>query len=447
MTPNIRILAIDLFERDIPFTHPFRFGAVTVEGASQAYVRVRAEVDGREVIGASAELMVPKWFDKNPHKSADQTADDLRLSLYLAAQAYRGASGTAFAIHAERHDAHIAACAEPGLPGLAAAFGNAEIDKAVLDALFRASGVGSWEGFSRNLAGLDARLTPDLDATSITDFLASRAPLNSVAIRHTVGFLDDPTSIPATISTTGCRFLKLKLSGNPEADRVRLAAIAAVLPTSVEGVSVDANEQYDPALLPELRAILDHASLADLHCRLLYVEQPTARDSIDLGAFSKNFACVLDEGDDSYAAFPRAIAAGWRGVSSKSCKGTYKALLNAIRAQRAGLVMTAEDLTAQPGLALQQDTALVSFLGLAHMERNGHCYADGFADAGEAAIFASAHPELYQGRHLRIQNGAVPTHRLGSAVGHGSAVHPDWSAMKPIVRPQLFVPNSAGRRA
>ena len=433
MTPNIRILAIDLFERAIPFTHPFRFGTVTVEGASQAYVRVRAEVDGREVIGASAELMVPKWFDKNPHKSADQTADDLRLSLHLAAEAYRGGSGTAFAIHAERHDAHVAACAEAGLPGLAASFGNAEIDKAVLDALFRASGVGCWEGFSRNLAGLDARLTPDLDATSISEFLVSRTPLDSVAIRHTVGFLDDPASIPATIAATGCRFLKLKLSGNPDADRVRLAAIAAVLPASVEGVSVDANEQYDPALLPELRAILDHTSLADLRRRLLYVEQPTARDSIDLGAFAQNFACVLDEGDDSYAAFPRAIAAGWRGVSSKSCKGTYKALLNAIRVQRGGLMMTAEDLTAQPGLALQQDTALVAFIGLAHMERNGHCYAEGFADAGEAAIFMQAHPELYDGRHLRLQGGALPTHRLGTVIGHGSAAHPDWAALTPMM--------------
>ena len=41
--------------------------------------------------------------------------------------------------------------------------------------------------------------------------------------------------------------------------------------------------------------------------------------------------------------------------------------------------MTGEDLTIQPGLALQQDLALVSILGLTHVERNGHHYVNGMA--------------------------------------------------------------------
>ena len=427
---SLRITGIDLFEQHIPFTHPFRFGAVTVDSACQAYVRVQAEVAGHgAATGGSAEFMAPKWFDKDPAKSPEQTIDDLRRSLRLAADAYLGAMGAAFGIHAERYDALVAACAEAGVPPLAAAFGLAELDKAVLDALFRAAGVGAWQGLAANLAGLDARLTPDLDDAGITAFLAGQQPAESVAVRHTVGFLDDPSALPATLAATGCRYVKLKLSGDPDADRGRLAAIAAVLPPGVEGASLDANEQYDPALLPRLAAMLGDPALAPIRARLLYVEQPVARGTLDLGPFAAAFPCVLDEGDDSYDAFPRALRAGWRGVSSKSCKGTYKALLNAVRAKRAGAMMTAEDLTAQPGLALQQDTALAAFLGLPHMERNGHCYTAGFVEACDATRFGIGHPELYSGPALRPHDGALPTHVLGRAIGYGSAAHPDWGRL------------------
>ena len=51
--------------------------------------------------------------------------------------------------------------------GDASALGPAELDNAVLDSLFRAVGVGAWDGLRRNLPGLDSRLTPDLDDDGI----------------------------------------------------------------------------------------------------------------------------------------------------------------------------------------------------------------------------------------------------------------------------------------
>lgn len=433
---KLRITAIDLFERPVPFTHPFRFGAVTVDGAPQAYVRVVAEVDGHgPATGGSAELMVPKWFDKDPAKTPAQTIDDLRTSLLLAAGAYRGAYGTAFAIHADRHAAHVAACGALGLPPLVAAYGMAELDKAVLDALCRAAGLGAWAALGANLPGLDARLTPDLDDAGIAAFLATARPVPSMPIRHAVGYLDDVAALPGTLVATGCRYVKLKLSGDPAADRIRLMAIAAALPADVLGASLDANEQYDSAALPALHAILDDPALRPIRERLIYVEQPVARGTLALGEFAAAFPCVMDEGDDSYAAFPDALRAGWRGVSVKSCKGPYKGLLNALRAQRAGAMLTSEDLTAQPGLALQQDLALAAFLGLPHGERNGHCYTAGFADADEAARFGQAHPTLYDGMRLRVEGGTLPTGGLGAAIGYGTAAHPDWAALPPLRTP------------
>ena len=59
--------------------------------------------------------------------------------------------------------------------------------------------------------------------------------------------------------------------------------------------------------------------------------------------------------------------------------------------------MSAEDLTTLAGVSVQQDLALVSLLGLAHVERNGHHFIDGmsFVPQGEQAAFAKAHPDLY----------------------------------------------------
>ncbi|HJS77172.1 MAG TPA: hypothetical protein VJ778_07170, partial [Burkholderiales bacterium] len=58
---------IDFFERDVRLRMPFRFGVVTLTAAPQAFVRARIVLEnGKEAEGAAAELLAPKWFDKNP---------------------------------------------------------------------------------------------------------------------------------------------------------------------------------------------------------------------------------------------------------------------------------------------------------------------------------------------------------------------------------------------
>src|SRR5271163_3473427 len=132
---------------------------------------------------------------------------------------------------------------------------------------------------------------------------------------------------------------------------------------------------------------------------------------------------IIDEADDSYEAFPAARALGYRGISSKSCKGVYKSIVNATRAaewSRDGetFFVTGEDLTCQAGLAVQQDLALGALIGVAHAERNGHHYVDGFADTppDEASAFLTAHPDLYVRRgdtvRLAVHDGHLLTGSL-----------------------------------
>src|SRR3546814_19988912 len=68
----------------------------------------RVEVAGHgRATGMSAELMVPKWFDKNPELGVADPVAALRRSLELACDLYlgRGDRDTAFGHHASRSEA------------------------------------------------------------------------------------------------------------------------------------------------------------------------------------------------------------------------------------------------------------------------------------------------------------------------------------------------------
>ena len=451
MPLRLAVRDITLFERAVRFARPFRFGAVVVEAASQVFVRAEIEIEGKgRAVGASAEMMVPKWFDKRAHLSTEQTVDELRRSLAIASQLYLTNSGydTAFGHHASRIAAQIEKCAKEDIPPLAALFGPAEINKAILDALLRGAGINFFDGMAANIAAIDARLSPDIANEDITRFLAQSRRRERVAIRHTVG-LDDTVEGAGGVAdpheNSGARYFKLKLAGNPENDAARLVRIGRELATLpyAYGVTLDANEQYaDPG---DLRSLVDRlsrdAALAPIASRLLYIEQPMPRDTTraspvsGLGAYD----FIIDEADDSYNAFVAARALGYRGISSKSCKGMYKSVINATRAAKwstAGetFFVTGEDLTCQAGLSVQQDLALGALIGITHTERNGHHYVDGFGDtpADEANAFLAAHPDLYTraGNKVRlaIHDGDLLTGSL-TAPGFATGVHPLWPTM------------------
>jgi hypothetical protein len=458
MPLRLAVRDIALFERPVRFIRPFRFGAVVVNAAPQVFVRAEIEIEGKgSFLGASAEMMVPKWFDKRPELSPEQTVSELRRSLEIARTLYLAGYGfeTAFGLHASRIAAQVEACAKEDIPPLAAAYGPAEIDKAILDALLRGTGTNFFDGMAGNVAGIDARLSPDLADGDITQFLARSRRLDRVAIRHTVG-LDDRVEGAGGVAdaneNAGARYFKLKLGGDPFADATRLIRIGrelAKLPRDYR-VTLDANEQYaDLARLSILADFFDRDSaLQPIATKLLYIEQPMPRDvtrASPLGAF-KAYDFIIDEADDSYDAFPVARSLGYRGISSKSCKGIYKSVVNATRAakwsaERDKYFVTAEDLTCQAGLGVQQDLALGALIGITHAERNGHHYVDGFGDtpAGEAESFLVAHPDLYTRGgdtiRLAIHDGDLLTGSLTSP-GFATAVHPDWSALSPLQQPK-----------
>jgi hypothetical protein len=455
-TPTLTIKDAAIFERLLSMRVPFRFGAATVTEASQVFLRLIVEDgQGRTAQGYAAELMVPKWFDKNADLSNADNENQLRRSLQIAVELARGASsGAAFGLHAQIEPQQHRDCASEGLNGLIASFGLALVDRAILDALCRLHDVPIAQAIRINLPGIDASTTSDLRDFDVSGFLTKLDPQKSLYLRHTVGYVDAltpdgmsaqrlndrlPECLQDEIAAYGLRYFKLKVSGKPEADVERLKAIAAVLDTLPDyQVTLDGNEQFEneDTVIDLMDRIDAEPSLARLRQSLLFVEQPISRAialSNPLTQLAKRVALEIDESDGTPDAFLEAKAQGYLGVSSKSCKGFYRSLLNCMRMEKwnaetgGGFFMSAEDLTTQAGIAVQQDLALAAILGLGHIERNGHHYVDGMqgADADESSNWLAAHGDLYRdvnGRpRLNIKDGKLPLETVLSTTGLGVA--------------------------
>lgn len=460
MKPKLRVLDVTVNTRPVGLRLPFRYGVVTLREAQEAQVRVRVQLDdGRESVGHSAELLAPKWFDKSPLLSNEDNVQQLLRSIDLAKAAYLDdtAHRSAFELHATHDTAHRECCAGQNLNGLVAGFGNAILDKAIIAALCSALDASFFKLVGTNTIGLNASTAPDLEGFDFDAFLDSLRPRASITARHTVGLVDAifesevdpatrvndglPESLETAIAAWGLKAFKIKVGGHLESDLEQLARIASLLDRSDQPYlcTLDGNEQYANA---DDFAAFHQAMKADQRLERLVqsihmIEQPIARAealSTQLGKLGRDVPIEIDESDSHIDAFLEACAMGYRGVSSKSCKGVYRALINRARVEswneQEGVeryFMSAEDLSTQPGLSVQQDLALVAMLGCSHVERNGHFYGDGRTglQTNLADILRSLHPNLYGYSTgmlcLKIEGGEIDLRSLGTTQAYNQA--------------------------
>jgi hypothetical protein len=465
--PRVRVREVRLLERDVRLRMPFRFGVVTLTEATEAYAGARVEIEGGGgAWGTAAEMLAPKWFDKDPALSNAQNVEDLRRSLRIAREFYTEGrlARTPFHLFADNYHFQFAECARRGLNPLVAGYGPALLDRAVLDAVCRARGMSFYEAVRTNVPGLDpAHFLPEFAGFDVAAFLARLSPAREIHARHTVGLVDPitdadrrervgdglPETLEEVVAAYGHTYFKLKVGGDVDADVARLTAIARVLDRAREPyfVTLDGNEQYESVedVVELWEAMTRAPALRRLVDAVLFIEQPIARKTAllyDVAPLASRRPVIIDESDADLDAFVEARAMGYGGVSSKTCKGFYKSLINAARcarwnaeAGRPTYFMSAEDLTTQAGVAVQQDLALVSLLGLTHVERNGHHYVDGMAarPAVEQRAFLAAHSDLYGAAdgvvRVRIRGGRLAIGSLDCA-GFAAAAEPHWSSMR-----------------
>ena len=151
---------------------------------------------------------------------------------------------------------------------------------------------------------------------------------------------------------------------------------------------------------------------------------------------------LIDESDEDLNTFRDAVVVGYRGVSSKACKGMIKALSNAALVQHLNgetnrYFLSAEDLTNIPVVGLHQDLTHVAALGISHVERNGHHYVRGLdhLSEGERALCIERHRALYEYRGdlltLAIDKGQIDVQSLQTP-GLGSGDLVDLDAVVPL---------------
>ncbi len=471
MPLKLSVLGARFYMRDIRTRLPFRFGAETVSGFPLLHLAVEVATEGGVATGYAADSLVPKWFDKDPGKSAERNIEDLLLSAETAAEVYRavGEAPSLFALWRQAYPECQKRCHAAGLNKLTGTFGSALFERAAIDALGRQQRQPLRELMRADAIGLRPQeIHAETSLEHLNAWLAA-PPADAVALRHTVGLLDPladsdlgsgqpddglPRTLTAYVRRQGLRYFKLKLGGDILEDLLRLESIASVLDALIPvpyHVSLDGNEQYKSvAALEKLWAFIGKSpKLARLRSALLFLEQPLprrtaldAREAAGIAEFGRQLPVVIDESDDDPQSFRSALALGYAGVSTKNCKGVIKSFLNrtlveALGAEGRRVLMSAEDLCNLPVVALQQDLATVRLLGIEHVERNGHHYVRGLEHCSETEREQALerHRDLYEqvegGTALAVQGGMLSTASL-AVPGYGVGLTPDLAAMTPL---------------
>ncbi|MAE28467.1 MAG: enolase C-terminal domain-like protein [Planctomycetota bacterium] len=450
MSPIPHLRLVD-FTLDLTTCHthqPFRFGIHTLTQAELAQARGLVEFsDGSRTWGQASDLLVPKWFEKDPDKSpADDTAalvESIKAAAAAAAQA--DTFETAFEYWQRLHTLRVCSAERSAGDLLVRGFGVALLERLVLDAVARQADLPFHTALAKDIYGFaPGRIHPEL-ADWRVDHTLPKQPAHSITLRHTVGLLDPlrpsapsassppdaadqsekPLSLQEHIQRHGLTHFKIKVAG-PEGLE-RLLEVAQVLRECVPAgarFTLDGNEQFSDLgqLADLLQRVHDAPGGADFLKGLLFIEQPLSRTQTfaaeahaELTAVTAHAPLLIDEADLDTWSFPEAVALGYGGVSVKACKGVFRALLNAgiCHTRGGGLFQSGEDLTNLPLIALHQDLCLMSALGIEHLERNGHHYFRGLDHLPQSAIAYAldAHADLYarDGRsaHLTIQDGRL----------------------------------------
>lgn len=474
---SLSIESIDLFVRRLPPNRmEFGIGTKSAEGEVKAatkrrpdamlLVRATLSIDGRQVTGCSGDRPSFGWLDKRAEKTPEAKLHDLldllEVSRGIWLEEGRGFE-TPFELWRRSYARVQAAAGEAGHEELSGSYASALIERALIDAVCKADGRSFFEMLKEDRLGVDAgSVHPELKGMLLGDCLPVK-PRRRLFIRHTVGHSDplveadlspedrvndgEPETLEAYARRDGLRFFKVKISGDAKVDLARLKRIWKEVLVHLEepAVTLDGNEAYSD--LDAFAGFVETFSreIPGLFEHTLFIEQPLTRALTMDEKTRKSVArisamkdLVIDEADGTVASFKTAFGIGYAGTSHKNCKGVFKSLLNHLLCAKLSestgrrAFMTAEDLSNMPMVPLHQDFAVVSALGIAHCERNGHHYAFGLSHLGtaEKERLAEAHPDLYVKRgdewFLDIKDGAVDITSLLVRPGLGGDVEPDW---------------------
>ena len=428
-----------------------------------------ADDKGNRSWGVSGDRPSFGWLDKRPEYPPEQKLQRLLTLVDSARNVYLNHSRFVSPFQQVLVNAAEVAGIGRGTDheDLSCSFASALLERAMLDAVCRIQKLSIFEAVRQNKLDFTPQSAfPELRNFRLQHFLPQR-PLTTFNIRHTVGLADpltrsdlpeserlndgEPETLEEYVARDGLRYLKVKISGDPDADLARLGKVWNVIArTSQPVITLDGNESFqDIDAFARFVETFEEKQLG-LFQHTAFIEQPLTRALTHESATAETVATisekkllVIDEADGTLHSFRDAFQIGYSGTSHKNCKGFFKSLLNFCLTRdfetkhgRAAF-QTGEDLSNMPLVPLHQDFAALGILGIDHCERNGHHYSFGLQHLTdtEKQLTKRHHPDLYIERHgnlfLNIQNGQVRCDSLQKAA-FGVVFEPDFNNLTPL---------------
>jgi L-alanine-DL-glutamate epimerase-like enolase superfamily enzyme len=446
--PNdARIVEVTHAFEDFKYRAPYQFGGRSVDRVTILNVHCRIKTaGGKEAWGFGSMTLGNAW-------SFPAAAQDEGLGAMVAlADEFRG---TTAACDEAGHPVDLFRALEPEylraadmvstrrglavpIPKLCTLVVASPFDAAIHDAYGKAFGVSSYETYGREFMGrrdLSADLGPSFKGEYIDRYVPAK-PAARMPVFHSVGAsdpleasdvktrIDDglPNTLEEWIPRDGLIRFKIKLNGgNLDADYERVVRIDRVVNRAQAArrvkewkYSLDFNEGCPNVayLLDFLRRV--RAATPSGFDRIVYIEQPTARDlekdrANVMHEAAKLRPVVIDESLTDLEALLLAREMGYTGVALKACKGQSQAMVMACAAQKFGMFLCVQDLTC-PGASLIHSAGIAARVpGNAGIEANARQFVP-----SANAPWESRFPGLFTIRDGVMNTGQLTGPGLGA---------------------------------
>jgi L-alanine-DL-glutamate epimerase-like enolase superfamily enzyme len=469
---DIRIDEVVHGYEDYVYRAPYKFGGRVVDRVTLLNVHCRVTTrSGDTAWGFGSMTMGNVWAFPSATMSYDTTLNAMRVLASRIARLTQDCSESghpldiAHVVEPEYLKAAAAVSAELNLnepiPKLCTLVVASPFDAALHDAFGKVHRRNVFDTYGPDLMTHDVSryLGPDFLGVRLDRTLLSQ-PQERIPVFHSVGGLDPldasdvkapigdglPETLDEWIRRDGLVRLKIKLQGDHLSwdvertlaiDRIarRLANARSLLdsargdPEPVEGSGqastemgycLDFNERCPDVeyVLECLRQIRDRSPEA--FERILYIEQPTARD---LDANRQNVMheaarlrpIVIDESLTGLESLMLARELGYTGVALKACKGQSHTVLMAAAAQKYKMFLCVQDLTC-PGASLIHSVGIAARVpAVAGIEANARQYVPAANEPWQdrfPGIFTIADGHICTGEiggpGLGISEGMVP---------------------------------------
>jgi L-alanine-DL-glutamate epimerase-like enolase superfamily enzyme len=443
---DVRVVEVTHAFEEFRYRAPYQFGGRAVDRTTLLNVTCRVRTgDGREAWGFGSMTMGNAW-------SFPAASQEVGLG---AMKALGGAFERVTAACDERgHPLDLWRALEPAylqaaatvsreralavpIPKLCTLVVASAYDGALHDAYGKVFGLSCYETYGPRFVTRD--LSADLGPAFKGEYLdryVPAAPRPTMPVFHSVGASDPleaadvktpledglPNTLEEWIPHDGLIRFKIKLNGgNLAADFERVVRIDRVVNRgqAARGVtdwrySLDFNEGCpDVAYLLEFLRRLEEATPSGFR-RIVYIEQPTARDlkkdrANVMHAAARLRPVVIDESLTDLEALLLAREMGYTGVALKACKGQSEAMLMAAAAQKFGMFLCVQDLTC-PGASLIHSAGIAARVpGNAGIEANARQFVP-VANAPWEARF----PGLFSIRDGVMRTGQLTGPGLGA---------------------------------